>query len=248
MGTASAQSVEVLPNSFPPAIGAGRPVQKALANFLQAGALRSVKAASALCFHRYPARRRCTPLRLISRVCAIVIARIPSYWACVGGGVYKGSVKANWVALLVLLRQCGNFVMQHLMEHGSPEQKALVLSALHADLKKAALHTHAVAVLDASLRFAALPDACELARQLLRVEQLLPRLATAQRGQRRGQDAVQRLLYVVDDQLLVSAALQLHDLRDSLRSSSGGRSILKVLSQRYSVSLSLSCVGTSPLR
>ena len=146
------------------------------------------------------------------------------------GGVYKGSVKVHWVDLLALLCQCGNFVMQHLMEHGSSEQKALVLSALHADLKKAALHTHAVAVLDAALRFAALPDACELARQLLRVEQLLPWLATVQRGQRRGQDAVQRLLYVVDDQLLMSAALQLHDLRDSLRSSSGGRSIFKVIS------------------
>ena len=164
------------------------------------------------------------------------------------GGVYKGIVEFDWVALLTLLRQCGNFVMQHLMEHGSQEQKALVLSALHADLEKAALHIHAVAVLDAALRFAALPDAYELARQLLRVEQLLQRLATAQRVQHRGQDAVQRLLYIVDDQLLISAALQLQDLRDSLRNSSGGRSILKVLSQRYSVSLSFSSVGTSPLR
>ena len=113
------------------------------------------------------------------------------------------------MALFVLLRQCGNFVMQHLVEHGSPEQKAVVLSALHADLEKAALHTHAVAVLDAALRFSALPDAYELARQLLRVEQLLPRLAKAHRRHRRGQDAVQRLLYIVDNQLLMGAALQL---------------------------------------
>ena len=66
------------PAACPPAIGVGRPVQKALANFMQAGVLRSVKAASAMCFHQYSARRRCTPLRLINIVCAFVNSRISS--------------------------------------------------------------------------------------------------------------------------------------------------------------------------
>ena len=162
--------------------------------------------------------------------------------------------------------------MQHFMEHGNPQQKTIVLNALHASLDEAALHIHAVTVLDAALRFAALPDARELARHLLRVEQLLPRLAQGAGrrtpragrgrapathpgrptkepdGQRRGQAAVESLLHIVDDQLFTSVALQLQDMQDSPSNSAGGRSILKALAQRPPVQMTLDSVLTAPLR
>ena len=140
----------------------------------------------------------------------------------------------------MVLYQYGNFVMQHIMEHGSPQQKTLVLKALNANLEKAALDIHAGAVLDSAMFFAATQDACELARHLLSVEQLLSKLATVQRGNRRSQDTVKRLIHIVDNQLLMTTAMQLQDVHDSLQSSSGGQSILKALSQRHQVYLPLS--------
>jgi len=119
----------------------------------------------------------------------------------------------------------GNFVMQHVLEHGDQGQRMLVIKALRQDLDRIAIDPHACSVLDKALSYGVLADQRELARAILKHENLLADMA-AQRG---GFAATQRLFKVADQEMLLDAKRQLQVKAHDIQRSKHGKALLQAL-------------------
>jgi len=59
----------------------------------------------------------------------------------------------------------GNFVVQHILEHGTDEQRGLVIQALRPEVRRLARHKNASHVVERALQFCAHEE-----RELLKIE------------------------------------------------------------------------------
>lgn len=122
----------------------------------------------------------------------------------------------------------GNFVMQHLLEHGHEGCKRALVRLLlcrdNVDLKFAAAHPHACSVLDKALSYAHPQDQSALAKQVLDIDGLLATMA-CHRG---GFAATQRVFKVVSDDkaLHAKAQQQLSQRAAELLGSKHGRALV----------------------
>jgi len=124
----------------------------------------------------------------------------------------------------------GNFVMQHLLEHGLPEVRQRIVQVLASDIANVATHQHACGVLDSALSYAALEDQHMLAKQVLDSSGLLITMV----GHRGGIAAIQRLLRVGGDGLRAEAQAQIAEGAQELQLTKPGRAILaSILPQIY---------------
>jgi len=103
----------------------------------------------------------------------------------------------------------GNFVIQHVLEHGTREQRQRIVDALCEDLGCCAMHEHAGGVLDKALTYGALEDQRDLAQKVLSCPGLLSSMHAARGGTGL---AAQRLLKVVDGEMLAEAKRQLGEV------------------------------------
>lgn len=120
--------------------------------------------------------------------------------------------------------QFGNFVMQHLLEHGEEAQRRQLVAVIGGspeDLRSIAVHQHACSVLDKALSYVPVDDQRALALLVLNADGLLVEMAS----QRGGVAATQRLFKVIenDPELLQQAKAQLWDRRGELLTSKHGR-------------------------
>lgn len=139
----------------------------------------------------------------------------------------------------------GNFVMQHVLEHGTEEQRRVTLQSLRQDLRKAALDEHAVCVLDKALTVMPLADQQILAGELIQEQDLLPLMANL----RSGQLAAERLLFAVPHPLLTKLHHRLEMQQEALNASKGGRKFLEALEKRRCSAASVPiAVGVASLK
>lgn len=146
----------------------------------------------------------------------------------VRGGLHEQSVLKE-----LCFHTFGNFVVQHILEHGSKDQRDCVVEALRSDLENAALDEHCVCVLDKALTALPLAEQVLLALELLSLDLAGgTHLLEAMLASRTGQVAAERLLYVVAAgrrplwPLLESKCKQHYG---TFKASKGGRQWLDVL-------------------
>jgi hypothetical protein len=122
----------------------------------------------------------------------------------------------------------GNFVMQHVLEYGSEEQRRMTLACLRKDLRKVALDEHAVCVLDKALAVMPTQDQQMLVAEIIQQLDLLPLLANL----RSGQFLAERLLLSASPSLLMKLNCNLEIHHEALNASKGGRRFLEALQRR----------------
>lgn len=120
--------------------------------------------------------------------------------------------------------QYGNFIIQHLLEHGTDDHKNAIVQVVKADLKDFAVHQHACSVLDKALSYTNLQN--ELAEEILNSNCLLVEMASKIRI---GYTAVQRMLVMMDGSMLNRAREQLSAIRNSLKETKQGKELFRKL-------------------
>jgi len=121
----------------------------------------------------------------------------------------------------------GNFIMQHILEHGEKAQQRHLVATIcrtSEDLLWVAKHQHACGVLDKALSYCPIEDQQCLARKALDISGLLPEMAL----QKGGFMATLRLFTVISDdpELLAKAKRQLTERSQEILSSKHGRPII----------------------
>jgi hypothetical protein len=116
----------------------------------------------------------------------------------------------------------GNFVMQHILEHGNGDHRHRVVLALGADLQDTATHPNACLVLNKVLTYAALADQKDLAQRVITIPGLVADMA----GLRNGFAATLRLFEIATGQLLDSAHAQLAADASRIWGTKHGRALL----------------------
>jgi pumilio RNA-binding family len=116
----------------------------------------------------------------------------------------------------------GNFVMQHMLEYGSDEQRTELIQGMKKHVVALGSDVHAGAPLAKALLCASDTDRAALAQALLAEKRLVARLACM----RHGHLAVQAILELCDAVERNEAISQLRENSDSLHQSRYGRAIL----------------------
>ena len=118
----------------------------------------------------------------------------------------------------------GNFVIQHLLEHGQQAHRRLIIHLLCGDPTTAALDPFACNVLDKGLSYGSIDDQRRIANVVLRERALLSKMARL----RTGFAATQRLMLVVrgDRQLRPMAEAQLAAAVAEISLARHGRALL----------------------
>ena len=118
----------------------------------------------------------------------------------------------------------GNFVLQHLLEHGEQAHRRRIVHVLSSDLKAVALDRYGGGVLGKALSFGLVEDQRRLAELVLHERGLLSKMACL----RSGFAATQRLLRVArcDPQLLASARPELMPRAARIQRTERGRVII----------------------
>lgn len=125
----------------------------------------------------------------------------------------------------------GNFVMQHVLEHGDQTHKKRVIELLCSDLAGVALDQHACSVLDKALSYGSPNDHLLLAEQIVKEKGLLASMATM----RGGFAATQRLFRVIRGQLLEEARSQLAAQAQEIQRTKHGRALIVAVFPDYRV-------------
>jgi len=125
----------------------------------------------------------------------------------------------------------GNFVMQHVLEHGEQTQKKRIIDVLCSDLAGVALDQHACSVLDKALSYGSPSDQLLLAEQVINERGLLAAMATM----RGGFAATQRLFRVVGGRLLEEARSQLASQAQDIQRTKHGRALIGAVLPDYRV-------------
>lgn len=132
----------------------------------------------------------------------------------------------------------GNFVVQHVLEHGEQTHRRHIVDMLMRDLLGAATDQHACSVLDKALSYCSQEDQQRLAQRLLSEEGLLATMANF----RGGFAATQRLFKVVGGKLLDEARSQIkHRASDIIRTKHGRALVATILPDHDVSQLSLTC-------
>jgi len=116
----------------------------------------------------------------------------------------------------------GNFVMQHILEHGNDDHRHSVAVALGADLRDTATHPNACLVLNKVLTYAAHVDQKDLAERVIAIPGLVADMA----GLRNGFAATLRLFVLATGQLLEAAHLELAADANRIWGTKHGRALL----------------------
>ena len=121
----------------------------------------------------------------------------------------------------------GNFVIQHLLEHGQQAHRRLIIHLLCGDPTTAALDPFACNVLDKGLSYASVEDQQRIANVVLREGALLSKMARL----RTGFAATQRLMLVVrgDCQMRPMAEAQLADAVAEISLARHGRALIALV-------------------
>ena len=121
----------------------------------------------------------------------------------------------------------GNFVIQHLLEHGQRAHRRLIIHLLCGDPTTAALDPFACNVLDKGLSYGSVEDQQRIANVVLREGALLSKMARL----RTGFAATQRLMLVArgDCQLRPMAEAQLADAVAEISFARHGRALLAAI-------------------
>jgi hypothetical protein len=125
----------------------------------------------------------------------------------------------------------GNFVIQHVLEHGEQTQKRRIIDVLCSDLAGVALDQHACSVLDKALSYGSPSDQLLLAEQVISERGLLAAMATM----RGGFAATQRLFRVVEGRLLEEARSQLASQAQEIQRTKHGRALIGAVLPDYRV-------------
>ena len=120
----------------------------------------------------------------------------------------------------------GNFVVQHILEHGGDEHRGRIVRALGADLRSAATHPNVCQVLNKALIYAAPEDQRSLVVAVVS-QGLLADMAV----QRTGFATTQRLLEVATGPLLQEAHQQLRADARRIESTKHGLALLDLVSR-----------------
>jgi hypothetical protein len=133
--------------------------------------------------------------------------------------------------------QYGNFIIQHLLEHGTQSHKNAIMRVVKKSLEEFAVHQHACSVLDKALSYTELQD--ELADQILKTQitkgqYLIVEMASKIRI---GYTAVERMLVMMTGEAengerterLKMAKDQLSVIRESLKDTRQGKELLRKL-------------------
>lgn len=115
----------------------------------------------------------------------------------------------------------GNFVVQHVLEHGTEDQKRRIVEVLKENLEEMAINQCASSVLDKALSYTVFQQ--ELATAILETNGLLPQMAL----QRPACAATQRLFKVFDGEKLEKAKKQLNSCLSELQATKHGKTLLK---------------------
>merc|ERR1711920_958433 len=119
----------------------------------------------------------------------------------------------------------GNFVVQHILEHGDSEHRRFIAQALKADVRDAAMHPNACLVLNKALTYAAWADQQDIAAQVINTPGVLVEMA----AQKNGFAATLKLFTVATGELLQEAHAQLAADRKRIRGMKHGRALLDTL-------------------
>jgi hypothetical protein len=130
-------------------------------------------------------------------------------------------------AKALCLNPFGNFVIQHVLEHGSDDQKRRIVKVLKDNLQEIATDAHACSVLDKALSYTTFQQ--ELASAILEKEGLLADMA-AQRG---GFAATQRLFKVFQGDASAQAKRQLTAHLPELLSTKHGKMLLQSVAPEF---------------
>jgi hypothetical protein len=125
--------------------------------------------------------------------------------------------------------QYGNFIIQHLLEHGTESHKSAIVRVVNRYLEEFAVHQHACSVLDKALSYTNLQD--ELADQILKTQVTKGHYLLAEMASkiRIGYTAVERMLVIMNGDRRKMAKEQLSVIRDSLKDTKQGKELLKKL-------------------
>jgi len=127
----------------------------------------------------------------------------------------------------LMMNPFGNFVIQHVLEHGNEEPKRRIVAVLLDNLKEAANDPHACSVLDKALSYTSFQE--QIAEQILGTAGLLAEMAT----QRGGCAATQRLFLVCNDSALLQAKQQISVVVQELLLTKHGRALLQTVAPEF---------------
>lgn len=159
--------------------------------------------------------------------CRVLERIIEHFPACQGTGTalarFLDGLLQN--ALSHFFHSFATFVIQHILEHGTLEQKQLVLEHVKKDLWKVATDVHASGVLNKALSYAPADEQRALVSAILENEGLLARMAIGKKP------AASKMLRVADHSQRQEAQRQLLNpaTTTTLLRSKGGRSLLNKL-------------------
>lgn len=137
-----------------------------------------------------------------------------------------------------------NFVVQHLCEHGTPEQRKHIVDTLCSDLYGLATNQNACGVVDKALTYADWEDQVLLVESILKYNGLLATMAS----KRWGFSTAERLLSIARGQNLEEAHAQLKAAEWSLQKTPSGRQLMEFADRQHRrwVSTDSESGGSSP--
>jgi len=119
----------------------------------------------------------------------------------------------------------GNFVVQHILEHGTSDHRHRLVLSLGADLRDTATHPNACLVLNKVLTYAALADQQDLAERVIGIPGLVADMASL----RNGFETTLRLFEIATGQLLEAAHAQLAVESNRIEGTRHGRALLDAI-------------------